>query len=175
MIFKRFFALWCFVCVVFAFCFVSCGGGSGSSAIENWTGDKEYVSEKNAVASDAQNQSKGLEKDWWESTTFYHIWMRSFNDSDGDGCGDLKGITNNLDYIYDLGFRGIWLSPIFECDFKGIDVNMHGYDVKDYYKINSLFGTEDDLIELIKACHDKDIKIIFDFVPNHSGTGNQWF
>ena len=76
-----------------------------------------------------------------------------------------------------MGCDGIWLSPIFECDYKSNSpsVNMHGYDVKDYYAVNSYFGTEDDLLSLIQACHDKNIKIIFDFVPNHTGKGNAWF
>lgn len=156
-----------------AFLTVSCGGGSGSSAIESWTGDRNYVSPKNVSASDAENQAEGLEKGWWESTTFYHIWVKAFADSNRDGCGDFKGITQNLDYIYDLGFRGIWLSPIFKCYYTGI--NMHGYDVNDYYAVNSYFGTEQDVIDLINACHARDIKVIFDFVPNHSGIGNQWF
>lgn len=167
--------VWLFsICMLCAFLTVSCGGGR-SSAIENWTGDRAYVSPKHTLASEAENQSEGLEEGWWESTTFYHIWVKSFYDSDGDRCGDLKGITQKLNYIYDLGFRGIWLSPIFECDYKGVNENMHGYDVNDYYAVNSLFGTEQDVIDLINACHEKDIKVIFDFVPNHSGKGNQWF
>lgn len=167
--------VWLFsICMLCVFLTVSCGGGS-ESAIETWTGNRDYVSPKHTLASEAKNQSEGLEDKWWESTTFYHIWVRSFYDGDGDDCGDLKGITQSLDYIYAVGFRGIWLSPIFECDFKGVDINMHGYDVSDYYAVNSLFGTEQDVIDLINACHEKDIKVIFDFVPNHSGKGNQWF
>ena len=76
-----------------------------------------------------------------------------------------------------MGCDGIWLSPIFECDYKSKSpsVNMHGYDVKDYYAVNNYFGTEDDLLSLIDACHEQGIKIIFDFVPNHTGKGNAWF
>lgn len=167
--------VWLFsICMLCAFLTVSCGGGS-ESAIETWTGNRDYVSPKHTLASEAKNQSTGLEDRWWESTTFYHIWVRSFADSDGDRCGDLRGITDNVWYIEALGCRGIWLSPIFECDFKGTTVNMHGYDVSDYYAVNSLFGTEQDVIDLINACHARNIKVIFDFVPNHSGKGNQWF
>ena len=171
---RNLFAATVFICLLFGCLVVSCGEGGGSK-IEEWSGNEAYVSPHNAAATDAQNQLDGLEDGWWESTTFYHIWVRSFADSNGDGCGDLKGILQHLDYISNLGFRGIWLSPIFECDSKGRNVNMHGYDVKDYYAVNSLFGTEQDLIDLINDCHAKDIKIIFDFVPNHSGSGNQWF
>lgn len=166
----------------------SCKNGSGSDGenpdfpenLAEYVGNENYKSPKNVEISAkvAKNQSAGLKVDWWRETSFYHIWVKSFADSDGDGCGDFKGIESKLDYIQDyLGCSGIWLSPIFECDYKSKakDENMHGYDVKDYYAVNSCFGTEDDLVSLIKACHEKNIKIIFDFVPNHSGKGNEWF
>ena len=166
----------------------SCKNGSDSDGgnlefpekLAEYVGDKDYKSPKNVeISADmAKNQSALLNDNWWQETSFYHIWVKSFADSDGDGCGDFKGIESKLDYIQDdLGCSGIWLSPIFECDYKSKlkKDNMHGYDVKDYYAVNSCFGTEDDLISLINACHEKDIKIIFDFVPNHTGKGNQWF
>ena len=166
----------------------SCKNGSGSEGgnpefpenLAEYVGDKNYKSPKNVeiVAEAAENQSADLNENWWRETSFYHIWVKSFADSDGDGCGDFKGIESKLGYIQDdLGCSGIWLSPIFECDYKSNlkRDNMHGYDVKDYYAVNSYFGTEDDLISLINACHEKNIKIIFDFVPNHTGKGNQWF
>lgn len=151
---------------------------STESSLFEFCGDKNYKSEKNAEASAAANQSSGLEDDWWKKTSFYHIWMKSFNDSDGDGCGDFKGVTAKLDYIQnEVGCDGIWLSPIFECSYKSKDenANMHGYDTVDYYAVNDYFGTEADLIELINACHARGMKIIFDFVPNHTSTSNQWF
>lgn len=157
------------------------GGNSGfPEHLAEYLGDKSYKSPKNVEISKeaAENQSAGLKDNWWRETSFYHIWVKSFADSDGDDCGDFKGIEKNLDYIQnDLGCSGIWLSPIFECDYKSKakKENMHGYDVKDYYAVNSFFGTEDDLISLINACHEKNIKIIFDFVPNHTGKGNEWF
>lgn len=166
----------------------SCKNGSGSDGenpdfpenLAEYVGNENYKSPKNVEISAevAKNQSDGLKGDWWRETSFYHIWVKSFADSDGDGCGDFKGIESKLDYIQDyLGCSGIWLSPIFECDYKSKakKENMHGYDVKDYYAVNSCFGTEDELVSLIKACHEKNIKIIFDFVPNHSGKGNEWF
>lgn len=166
----------------------SCKNGSGSDGenpdfpenLAEYVGNENYKSPKNVEisAEAAENQSEGLKGDWWRETSFYHIWVKSFADSNNDGCGDFKGIESRLDYIQDdLGCSGIWLSPIFECDYKSKDKdeNMHGYDVKDYYAVNSCFGTEDDLLSLIKACHEKNIKIIFDFVPNHSGKGNKWF
>lgn len=166
----------------------SCKNGSGSDGgnpefpekLAEYVGDKNYKSPKNVeISADmAKNQSSGLDENWWQETSFYHVWVKSFADSNDDGCGDFKGIESKLDYIRDdLGCSGIWLSPIFECDYKSKSKNgnMHGYDVKDYYAVNSCFGTEDDLISLINACHEKNIKIIFDFVPNHTGKVNQWF
>lgn len=171
---------------IFAGCmFVSCPSSSAEQDKEEenfslfeFTGDKNYVSPKNVSVSSAENQSTGLASGWWKTTAFYHIWVKSFNDSDGDGCGDIPGITAKLDYIKDtLGCDGIWLSPVFECTYKGKSAseNMHGYDVADYYTVNSYFGTEADLTTLIQACHNKGIKIIFDFVPNHTSSGNAWF
>ena len=154
------------------------GSDSSSGSLFEFCGDKNYKSEKNAEASAAENQSSGLEDDWWKKTSFYHVWMKSFNDSDGDGCGDFKGITAKLDYIQnEVGCDGIWLSPIFECSYKSKDenANMHGYDTVNYYAVNDYFGTEADLIELINACHSRGMKIIFDFVPNHTSSYSQWF
>lgn len=167
--------------------FVSCPSSSGRTEntdfpehLLEYVGSETYKSPNNVeISSDAaKNQSSGLKDSWWREANFYHIWVKSFSDSDGDGCGDFKGIENKLSYIKDdLGCDGIWLSPIFDCDYKGKSegFNMHGYDVKDYYAVNDCFGTEGDLISLIDACHEKEIKIIFDFVPNHTGSGNQWF
>lgn len=171
------------LCIVF---FASCSGGSSDSDDDSsfpehllsYVGDQSYKSPNDVSGVDPENQSTDLKDGWWNDTAFYHIWVKSFCDYDGDGCGDFNGIKSKLDYIKnDLGCDGIWLSPIFECDYKSIrpSENMHGYDVKDYYAVNSYFGTEDDLLSLIQACHDKNIKIIFDFVPNHTGKGNAWF
>ena len=177
-----------YLCAVLlsAVLFASCSNGSSSGnddssfpeQLLSYVGDKSYKSPKNASVEDAKNQSYGLKDGWWNDTAFYHIWVKSFCDYDGDGCGDFNGIKSKLDYIKnDLGCDGIWLSPIFECDYKSIrpSENMHGYDVKDYYAVNNYFGTEDDLLSLIDACHEQGIKIIFDFVPNHTGKGNAWF
>ena len=90
----------------------------------DWVGDKNYTSPNHVNVTDAQNQSTGLEENWWVDTAFYHIWVKGFNDSNDDGCGDLKGIQDKLSYIQDtLGCDGIWLSPIFECSYKGKEAN----------------------------------------------------
>lgn len=185
---KKNFKFFVFLVLFLGALFGSCKNGSDSDGgnpdfpenLGKFVGNENYKSPKNVEVSAeaAENQSALLNESWWRETSFYHIWVKSFADSDNDGCGDFKGIESNLDYIQDdLGCSGIWLSPIFECDFKSRAKkdNMHGYDVKDYYAVNSCFGTEEDLISLINACHEKNIKIIFDFVPNHTGKGNQWF
>lgn len=118
---------------------------------------------------------------WYNDSVFYHLWIKGFADSDGDGIGDLKGIISKLDYLNDgnpetkndLGITGIWLSPVFECDYKG--ANMHGYDTIDYYNVNSTFGTNEDLEQLLVEAHKRGIRIIFDYVSNHVSDKHPWF
>lgn len=100
---------------------------------------------------------------------YYQIFPISYCDSNGDGYGDLNGITNKLDYIQDLGYNGIWLTPIHETN------SYHGYDVIDYKSINPCLGTMDDYKNLINECHKRSIKIILDLVLNHSSRNNEWF
>ena len=104
-----------------------------------------------------------------ESGITYQILVYSFADSDGDGCGDFKGIEQRLDYLRDLGVQALWLSPIHPAS------SYHGYDVLDYSSVNPDYGTEDDLRSLINAAHDMDIKIFLDYVLNHSSSGHPWF
>lgn len=111
----------------------------------------------------------GINPEWAETTTFYEIFVRSFADSDGDGIGDFKGITENLDYIEELGVGAIWLMPMMESS------TYHGYDVVDYYVPNADYGTMEDFDELVAACHDRGIKVILDFVVNHTSRENEWF
>lgn len=100
---------------------------------------------------------------------FYEIFVRAFNDSNGDGKGDLKGVINKLDYLQGLGVKGIWLMPINSSP------SYHGYDVTDYYNINPDYGTIDDYKELIKQCHKRDIMVVMDLVLNHTSSDNPWF
>jgi glycosidase len=100
---------------------------------------------------------------------YYEIYVGSFYDSDGNGIGDLNGVTAKLDYIKDLGFNGIWLMPINEAG------SYHKYDVIDYYAIDSDYGTMDDLVTLINECHKRGIKLIMDLVLNHSSNSNDMF
>lgn len=100
---------------------------------------------------------------------YYEIFVRSFADSDGDGIGDFNGVTQKLDYLKELGIDGIWLMPVNASD------SYHGYDVNDYYALNSDYGTEEDFKNLIEEAHKRDIKIIMDFVINHTSNSNPWF
>lgn len=105
----------------------------------------------------------------YNGRVFYEIFVRAFNDSNKDGIGDLKGVTEKLDYLKGLGIKGIWLMPINESP------SYHGYDVSDYYKINPDYGTVEDFKELIKEAHKRDIKVEMDMVINHTSTENEWF
>jgi alpha-glucosidase len=107
---------------------------------------------------------------WWQKTTIYQIYPRSFMDSNGDGIGDLRGIISKLDYIQDLGFETIWLSPFFlspQQDF--------GYDVSDYYTIAPEFGDLADVEDLIGEVHRRGMRILFDLVMNHTSVEHSWF
>lgn len=107
--------------------------------------------------------------DNYQGRVFYEIYVRSFNDSNNDGIGDLQGVIQKLDYIQDLGFKGIWLMPI------NISPSIHGYDVTDYYKINPEYGTMEDLQELLVEAHKRDILVLLDLVLNHTSIQNEWF
>ena len=111
-----------------------------------------------------------MEKDWWKGKVAYQIYPKSFKDSNGDGVGDLKGITEKLDYLQDLGIDILWLSPIYKSPF--ID---QGYDISDYYAIDPLFGTMEDMEELIAEGKKRGISIIMDLVVNHCSSHHEWF
>ncbi|CAD7012689.1 unnamed protein product [Ceratitis capitata] len=108
--------------------------------------------------------------DWWESATLYHIYPRSFMDSDGDGVGDLNGVTSRLEFLKELGVTATWLSPIFESPMADM-----GYDVANFTKIDPLFGTMEDFDAMLEKAHNLGLKIILDFVPNHSSDECEWF
>jgi alpha-glucosidase len=107
---------------------------------------------------------------WWQRGAIYQIYPRSFADSDGDGVGDLEGITAHLDHLAELQVEAIWLSPIFPSPMADF-----GYDVSDYCDVDPVFGTLADLDELIAQCHARGIKLVLDWVPNHSSDQHPWF
>ncbi len=111
-----------------------------------------------------------LRERWPEGAVVYHIYPRSFQDSNGDGVGDLKGIEQRLDYLQSLGVTALWLSPFYPSPMADF-----GYDIADYYDVDELFGTLDDFRSLLTAAHNHDIKVIIDLVPNHTSDAHQWF
>ena len=100
---------------------------------------------------------------------WYEVFVYSYKDSDGDGIGDLKGLTEKLDYIEDMGYNGLWLMPIMESP------SYHKYDVIDYLSVDPQYGTMEDMRALVAACHARDIKIIIDLPINHTSTQHPWF
>jgi alpha-glucosidase len=107
---------------------------------------------------------------WWKRGIIYQIYPRSFMDSDGDGIGDLKGIQQRLDYLVRLGVDAIWLSPIFPSPMADF-----GYDVSDYTAIHPLFGTIEEFDRLLAEAHRRELRVILDFVPNHTSAEHAWF
>ena len=101
--------------------------------------------------------------------TAYEIFVSSFCDSNGDGIGDINGIRSKLDYISDLGFDAVWLTPVHPS------ATYHKYDVDDYYGIDPSFGTLEDYESFLKECHDKDIRVYMDLVLNHTSDEHAWF
>ena len=107
---------------------------------------------------------------WWKARVFYQIYPRSFQDSNGDGIGDLRGIISRLDYLKSLGIGAVWLCPVY--DSPNADM---GYDIRDYEKIMAEFGTMEDFDELLREMHSRDIKLVMDLVVNHSSDEHHWF
>lgn len=107
--------------------------------------------------------------DWWRTAIFYEIFVRSFYDSDNDGIGDFNGITQKLDYLESLGINAIWLMPIHPSP------SYHGYDVINYYAVNTEYGTMDDFKNLLNELHKRDMHLIIDLVINHTSSEHPWF
>jgi len=107
---------------------------------------------------------------WWKGATIYQIYPRSFADSNGDGIGDLNGVLHHLDHLQRLGVDALWLSPIFRSPMADA-----GYDVSDYCDIDPLFGSLADIDRLIAEAHARDIRVLLDFVPNHTSDEHPWF
>ena len=108
--------------------------------------------------------------EWWKTTVIYQCYPRSFKDSSGDGDGDLQGIISKVDYLHGLGVGTIWLNPIFKSPRKD-----NGYDISNYTEIDGLYGSMEDLKQLLSLLHSKGMQLILDFVPNHTSDEHEWF
>lgn len=111
-----------------------------------------------------------MQRKWWHDAVIYQIYPKSFMDSNGDGIGDLKGITSKLDYLKKLGITAIWLSPVYKSPMDD-----NGYDIADYEAIADIFGSMEDMENLIAEGQKRDIKIIMDLVVNHTSDEHAWF
>jgi len=128
------------------------------------------VSQANATENAVSNPATGKMADWWKNGVFYEIYPRSFQDSNGDGIGDLNGITERLDYLKSLGVDAIWLTPIYpspQVDF--------GYDISDYEAIDPQYGTMADFDRLIAEARKRNIRVLMDMVMNHTSDKHKWF
>lgn len=111
-----------------------------------------------------------VEQKWWKESVFYQIYMPSYADSNGDGYGDFKGMTQKLDYLKDLGIKGIWLTPFLTS--PKVD---NGYDIANYYEVDPTYGSKADFDTFLKEAHIRGIKVIIDMVFNHTSTDSKWF
>ncbi|EAW14025.1 alpha-glucosidase [Aspergillus clavatus NRRL 1] len=107
---------------------------------------------------------------WWQKASIYQVLIQSFQDSDGDGKGDIRGLVDRLDYFVALGVDVVWVSPIYESPMQDM-----GYDISNYRKVNPIFGTMEDLELLINETHDRGLKLILDIALNHTATEHEWF
>ena len=138
------------------------------SACNQTTSKTETASATTTSATDSVASAKKL--DWWKETVVYQLYPRSFQDSNGDGVGDLRGIISRLDYLKSIGVGTVWLNPIY-----GSPNDDNGYDISDYRAIMKDFGTMADFDELLKGMHARGIKLVMDLVVNHSSDEHAWF
>lgn len=111
---------------------------------------------------------KDFEQKWWHKSVVYQIYPKSFKDTTGTGQGDIKGITQKLDYLKKLGVEVLWLTPMYKSP-----QNDNGYDISDYYNIDESYGTMEDFEEMLNEAHKRGLKIVMDIVINHSSTENE--
>jgi alpha-glucosidase len=109
-------------------------------------------------------------RQWWRDAVIYQVYPRSFADGDGDGIGDIPGVTTRLDHLKTLGVDAVWLSPFYRSPQKDA-----GYDVADYRDVDPLFGTLEDVERMLAAAHARGIRVIVDLVPNHTSDQHEWF
>ena len=147
----------------------ACGGGPFPfERCDNHSRPAAFVTRnaKGAGMTDGFERGAG----WWREAVIYQVYPRSYQDTDGDGVGDLRGIAARLDHLSDLGVGAVWISPIYPSPMADF-----GYDVADYTGIDALFGTLEDFDDLLGSAHARGLKVILDFVPNHSSDEHPWF
>lgn len=127
------------------------------------------VTEEFGDVLDAEETSVEDPNAWWNEVIFYEVFVRSFKDSDGDGIGDFQGIISQLDYLKELGVGALWLMPIMPSP------SYHGYDVSNYQAVNPDYGSLGDFEELLQEAHNRDMRIVIDFVINHTSSEHPWF
>jgi alpha-glucosidase len=110
------------------------------------------------------------ERSWWQYGVLYEVYPRSFQDANGDGIGDLQGILQRLDYLAGLGIKGVWIAPFYPSPMADF-----GYDIADYCNVDPMFGNLTDFDQLLRAIHERGLKLILDFVPNHTSDQHPWF
>jgi alpha-amylase len=148
-----------------------------SMALAALTCGSSSPAERDGAPAPARPPASAWKNEWARGAVFYEVFVRSFQDSDGDGKGDLRGLISRLDYLNDgkpetttdLGVDALWLMPVFESP------SYHGYDTTDYTKIASDYGTNTDFLKLLDEAHRRGIRVIVDLVVNHSGAGHPWF
>jgi oligo-1,6-glucosidase len=130
----------------------------------------EAVTESDEGTGDVETLPNGETRRWWKEAVVYQIYPRSFNDSDGDGVGDIPGIRRKVEYLDDLGVDVVWLNPVYESPNAD-----NGYDISDYRAIMDEFGTMEDWEALLADLHDRDIRLVMDLVVNHTSDEHAWF
>ena len=126
--------------------------------------------EDSGKSNDTLKANETADDSWWKHAVIYQVYPRSFFDKNNDGDGDLKGITDKLDYFGNLGADALWLNPIYDSPMAD-----GGYDVSNYTTINKMFGTMEDFEKFLDAAHKKNLKVIMDFIPNHTSEKHPWF
>jgi len=122
------------------------------------------------TASPERTEALALRRAWWKEVVVYQVYPRSFKDSDGDGIGDIRGITSRLDYIKSLGVDVVWLNPVYQSPNDD-----NGYDISDYRAIMSEMGSMADFDAMLQGMHQRGVKLIMDLVVNHTSDEHPWF
>lgn len=159
-----------FLLVVLFFSACTCDESINDPSTSSGQSDDDDIGDDDDSADDDDDNDDAHDPDWYRSVVFMEIFPRSYQDSDGDGIGDLPGLTSKLPYIADLGIGGIWLTPIYPTPFLD-----SGYDVADYTAINPDYGDMGDFLALLDKAHDLGVRVFLDGVFNHSSYEHEWF